>query len=182
MKALAYSNILHIRVLRVNNVTQKSSKHFPASSFKLMDISLLHGKFWYLYTIMHRIIFGLQSVLYTKTASDTSLRIKYNALIALVVQNSGSYYCGRWWALPYSNPIKILSTCSSLHGLAYMCSRQDRNSLSVLLHWTFWTVNYFGIIKTEWCTLAYMPLDLNTAIWSSMAKNVNSFYAMYYVC
>ena len=128
MKALAYSEILHIRVLRVNNVTQKSSKHFPDSLFKIMYISLLHGKFWYL----HCIIFGLQSVLYTKTASDTSLRIKYNALIALVVQNSGSYYCGRWWALPYSNPIKILSTCSSLHGLAYMCSRQNRNSLSVL--------------------------------------------------
>ena len=112
---------------------------------------------------MHCIIFGLQSVLYTKTASDTSLRIKYNALIALVVQNSGSYYCGRWWALPYSNPIKILSTCSSLHGLAYMCSGQDRTSLSVLLHWTFWTVNYFGTIKTEWGTLAYMSLDLNAA-------------------
>ena len=96
MKALAYSNILHIRVLSVNNETQKSSKHFPALLFKLMDISLLDGKFSYLYTIMHCIIFGLQSVLYTKTASDTSLRIKYNALIALVVQNSGSYYCGRW--------------------------------------------------------------------------------------
>ena len=40
--------------------------------------------------------FALQAVNYTKLSSDTSLRIKYSALLSVKVLTTGNQYCGRW--------------------------------------------------------------------------------------
>jgi len=36
-------------------------------------------------------------VTYNKVADDTSLRIKYSALTALVIDTNAPYHCARWW-------------------------------------------------------------------------------------